>query len=315
MPQFIRKPLKGLFPLLPLSIDSAGEIDEEAISHNIGILGASGVPGMIVFGSMGQMTNVSEKEFDRVTEITVSEGHKHDLAVVIGSTAPYQREAVRRARVAESAGADGSMLAAPFVLPLTRRQALNFFREVADSLDGEMALMLYNYSPLNGLNITPDMWERLLDEPNIKAIKESNFALPHFDQVLLDIADRVNVFTGNDPAFYHGSVMGALGATGIFCWGGLRTTNRFVDECIKGKQSDPWVRSVFEALQACSASIRTPDMPRMLTFEHGYLNAIVENAGGRTGSPRKPYGKLPSQAVERIRAATTVLQKIEASAE
>jgi 4-hydroxy-tetrahydrodipicolinate synthase len=312
MPEFTRRPLEGLFPLLPLSLHTDGSIDEASIRHNIGILGASGVPGMIVFGSMGQMTNVSEAEFDQVAEITVDEGHRQGLTVVVGSTAPYQREAIRRARVAEKAGADGSMLAAPYVLPLTDDQALNFFREVAASLDGDMALMLYNYSPLNGLNITPAMWEQLFVEPNIKAIKESNFSLPHFDQVLLSIADRVNVFTGNDPAFLHGSVMGAVGATGIFCWGGLRAANRFVEECRKGNQADPWVRRAFEALQHFSASIRTPDMPRMLTFEHGYLNAIVESAGGRAGAPRKPYGVLPEAAVARVREAMAPLQALEA---
>jgi len=311
MPEFARKPLAGLFPLLPLSLDANGEIDEAAIRHNIGILGESGVPGMIVFGSMGQMTNVSEAEFDRVTELAVAEGHRHGLAVVVGSTAAYQREAVRRARFAERAGADGSMLAAPYVLPLTASQALGFFRDVAASLNGDMALMLYNYSPLNGVNVTPDMWELLLDEPNIKAIKESNFALPHFDQILLTIGDRVNVFTGNDPAFFHGSAMGAAGATGIFCWAGLRASNRFVEQCLKGRRSDVWVRQTFEALQTCSAAIRTPDMPRMLSFEHGYLNAIVEIAGGRAGAPRKPYGVLPPEAVERIRAAMLPLRQIE----
>lgn len=312
MPDFVRKPLEGLFPLLPLSLDNAGEVDEAAIRANIGILGAAGVPGMIVFGSMGQMTNVSEAEFDRVTEIAVDEGHRHDLAVIIGSTAAYQDEAIRRARVAEQAGADGSMLAAPYVLPLTTDQALGFFRDVASALDGDMALMLYNYSPLNGLNITAEMWAGLLDHPNIKAIKESNFSLPHFDQVLMSISDRVNVFTGNDPAFFHGSVMGAVGATGIFCWGGLRTAARFVDECRAGNHGDEWVRRAFAALQNASASIRTQDMPRMLTFEHGYLNAIVQNAGGTTGAPRKPYGVLPEHAVQRLRDGMKPLGVLEA---
>lgn len=191
---------------------------------------------------------------------------------------------------------------------------MDFFVEVAESLDGDMALMLYNYSPLNGLNITPDMWAQLLDEPNIKAIKESNFSLPHFDQILLTIADRVNVFTGNDPAFFHGSVMGAVGATGIFCWAGLATATRFVEECAKGNHGDPWVRSAFEALQRVSASIRTPDMPRMLTYEHGYLNAIVEINGGRAGAPRKPYGVLPEHAVDRMRSAMATLQAMESEA-
>ncbi len=312
MPEFTRRPLEGLFPLVPLSLDADDEIDHDGIRHSIRLLAAGGVPGCIVFGSMGQMTNVFEREFDAVCDTAVAAAHEAGIAVVIGSTAAFQREAIRRARYAERAGADGSMLAAPYALPVTPAWAMDFFIEVAESLDGEMALMLYNYGPLNGVNITADMWERLLEVDNIKSIKESNMALPHMDQVLLTIADRVNVFSGNDPAFFHSSMLGAAGATGIFSWAGLKTGNRFIEECRKGNHDDPWVRKAFAALQQLSASIRRPDMPSMLSHEHGYLNAIAGLGGARTGAPRKPYRPIPESAVAEVRKAASDLQALEA---
>ncbi len=311
MPEFTRKPLEGLMPLIPLSLDSDQQIDLNGVRHSIGLVAASGAPGCIVFGSMGQMTSVSPAEFDATCEVAVDAGHEAGLAVVVGSTASYQQEAIRRARYAETCGADGSMLAAPYALPVTPSWAMDFFVEVAESLAGDMALMVYNYSPLNGVNISADMWERLLQVPNIKAIKESNTALPHFDQVLLTIGDRINVFTGNDPAFFHGSMLGAVGATGIFCWAGMRSANRFIEECRRGNHNDPWVRRAYEALQQLSASIRRPDMPPMLSYEHGYLKAISELGGARPGLPRKPYGPLPPRAVERIGEAAGALIALE----
>lgn len=293
MPEFVRKPLEGLFPLIPLSLNASEEINFPGISGSIEIVASAGAPGCIVFGSMGQMSSVSDREFDAVCDTAVATGHEGGIAVVIGTTATYQKEAIRRARYAEQAGADGAMLAAPYALPLTPAWATDFFSEVAQSLDGDMALMLYNYSPLNGLNVTPQMWERLVEIENIKAIKESNMALPHFDEVLLTIGDRINVFTGNDPAFFHASMLGATGATGIFSWAGLKTGTRFVDECRKGNHQDPWVRSAFTALQRLSAAIRQPGMPLMLSYEHGYLNAIAEMGGADPGAPRKPYRGLP----------------------
>ena len=312
MPEFVRKPLEGLFPLIPLSLGEDQEIDPDGIRLSIDLVAAAGAPGCIVFGSMGQMTSVSEREFDAVCELAVEAGHRAGLAVVVGSTASYQREAIRRARAAERAGADGSMLAAPYALPVTAEWALRFFAEVAESLDGEMALMLYNYSPLTGMNLTAQMWESLLDIPNIKAIKESNTFLPHFDEILLTIADRINVFAGNDPAFFHASTLGAAGATGIFSWAGLRAGTRFVDECRRGNHDDPWVRRAFAALQHFSAAIRTPDMPSFVSHEHGYLNAIAGLSGARTGAPRKPYGPLPEAAMGRLAAAAAPLRALEA---
>lgn len=312
MPDFVRRPLEGLFPLIPLSLRGDQEIDLEGVRRSIGLAAAGGAPGCIVFGSMGQMSSVSEREFDAVCETAVEAGRGAGIAVVVGSTSSYQREAVRRARRAEQAGADGSMLAAPYALPLTPEWALQFFIEVAESLDGDMALMLYNYSPLNGLEVTARMWDRLLDIPNIKAVKESNFALAHFDEVLLSIADRVNVFSGNDPAFFHASMLGAAGATGIFSWAGLRAGTRFVEECRKGNHDDPWVREAFAALQGMSAAIRRSHMPRMLNYEHGYLNAVAALGGAQAGAPRKPYGALPEEARAELEAAARPLQALEA---
>ena len=312
MPEFIRKPLEGLLPLIPLSLHADELIDLDGIAHSIGLVAAGGAPGCIVFGSMGQMTNVSPDEFDAVCDTAVATGHEAGLAVVVGSTATYEAEAIRRARYAEACGADGSMLAAPYALPLTADWAVEFFSAVASSLDGDMALMLYNYSPLNGVNITPAMWERLLEAPNIKAIKESNMALPHFDEVLRRIGDRVNVFCGNDPAFLHGAAMGAVGATGYFCWAGMRTAVRFVAQCRAGNQNDPWVRRAFAGLQGLSACIRRADMPSMLSYEYGYLKAISELGGARPGLPRRPFGPLPAAAVEAVRAAAGPLMAMEA---
>ncbi len=312
MPSYIRKPLEGLFPLIPLSLHDNEEIDLDGVRRSIELVAAGTAPGCIVFGSMGQMTSVSETEFDAVCETAVDAAHEAGIAVVVGSTAAYQREALRRARFAERAGADGSMLAAPYALPVTEDWAKDFFIEIAESLDGDMALMLYNYSPLNGLNVTPQLWERLLEIDNIKAVKESNTALPHFDEVLLRIADRVSVFSGNDPAFFHASTLGAVGATGIFSWAGLTTGTRFIDECRKGNQNDPWVRRAFAALQQLSAEIRRPGMPSMLSHEHGYLNALSELGGATPGSPRRPYQRIPTEAVDALKQAATPLQALEA---
>ena len=86
MPEFTRKPLEGLFPLIPLSLDDAQEIDMDGVRRSIDLVAASGAPGCIVFGSMGQMTSVSEREFDAVCELAVETGHQGGIAVVVGST-------------------------------------------------------------------------------------------------------------------------------------------------------------------------------------------------------------------------------------
>jgi 4-hydroxy-tetrahydrodipicolinate synthase len=312
MPDFVRKPLEGLLPLMPLPIDHRQGIDYEGIKWNIDLVAEAGAPGFIMFGSMGQMSNVSEAEYDRVCDVAVEAGDDRDLTVVIGTTAQSQQEAIRRTVYAEQAGADGAMLATPYVLPLTRPWIVNFYHDVAESLDGELAIMVYNYQPLTGVNITADLWrDHLLNIPALKAIKESNAALPHYDDVLLTIADRVNFFSAPEPAFLHASTLGAAGVTGIFCWAGLKVAVRYVQECRKGNQRDPWVMEAYKAFQEASAAMRRPDMPLMLSYEHGYLNAVAEFGRGRAGHPRKPYEPLPEPAVRVMHSAMQRLAELE----
>src|SRR3970040_1281509 len=104
MPEFARKPLVGLFPLIPLSLDVDEEIDFDGIRRSIALVAGSGAPGCIVFGSMGQMTSVSEREFDAVCDVAVEAGHEGGIAVVVGGTPSHQREAVRGAGDAKKRG-------------------------------------------------------------------------------------------------------------------------------------------------------------------------------------------------------------------
>ena len=43
MPEFIRKPLEGLLPLIPLSLGADEQIDLAGVRHSIGLVGASGI--------------------------------------------------------------------------------------------------------------------------------------------------------------------------------------------------------------------------------------------------------------------------------
>jgi dihydrodipicolinate synthase/N-acetylneuraminate lyase len=308
----MKKQLKGLFALLPLALDEQLRPAVSALRHNIELVAKSGTPGFILFGSVGQSFTVSESEFDALCRESTRLAKEFDLVSIVGGTAHNQQEAIRRARVAEDAGADGTMLAVPYALPLDDRMIADFFREVDKSLSGHLQIMVYNYIPLARVNISASTWRQdLLDIPSISAVKESNFALPHFDEVLTSISHKINVFTGNEPAFFHGSMLGAKGITGWFSWAGLKTANRFVQQCSAGNHDDPWVRRVFQAFQFASAAIRVPEMPPLYTHEFAYLKAMVELSGGKAGPLRGPFRELPADALATVDRALEPIREIE----
>jgi len=316
MPEFTRKPIEGLLPLMPLCLKENQEIDYDGIVSNIALLEDKGANGFVQLGCMGQMSAPSEEEFDRICDVAVGASKGKKLAAIISSTATNTREAVRRATYAEKAGADGSMLAIPYAFPLTPEWAAEFYRTVDEALQGDLAIMAYNYPPLTGLNMSPDLWRNhLLHIPSIKAVKESNAVLSHYDEVLITITQKVNFCASPEPTFFHASTLGAKGIIGYLSWVALKVAQRYYQECLNGNHNDPWVRKVFDTFTLASGSIRQADMPPLLTYEHSYLNTFVEMGGGKAGPPRKPYGLLPEKAKDRLKEILQPLMEMEKQTE
>ena len=296
MVEFKRKPIAGLFPLMPLCLKENQEIDYDGIKWNIEWLEEKGIPGFILFGCMGQMSAPSEEEFNKVCDVAVNASKGKKIACVVSSTATSTQEAIRRATYAENAGADGSMLALPYAFPVTDELAVEFYQDVDKALKGELAIILYNFPPLTGFDVTPSLWkEHLLKIRCIKAVKDSTASIHHHDELLVAIADKVNWFSASDPFFWHDSMLGAKGIIGILAWAAPRVVLRYYEECSKGKQRDPWTLRSFKALVNTCGVMTRPGMPPMSSYEHAFLNALVEIGGGIAGPPRKPYRRLPAE--------------------
>jgi 4-hydroxy-tetrahydrodipicolinate synthase len=313
MANFKRKPLEGIFALMPLCTKENQEqdIDYEAIESNIDALEKIGMHGFIQFGCMGQMNAPSEEEFNKVCDVCVESSRNKNIACIVSSTATSTKEAIRRAKYAEDAGADGTMIALPYAFPVVKDWAIEFYQMVDDALHGDIAVMLYNYPPLTGFNVTPSMWrDDLLQIDSIKAIKEANMAIPHHDESLLTVAEQINFFSGSEPFFWHDSMLGGKGVIGILTWVAPKVLLKFYDECRKGNQMDEWVLQVYKILVKAFGKMMSAGVP-MDSYEHDFLNALAEMGGFKAGNPRKPYNRLPEKVRKDLEEALNPLIEME----
>ncbi|MEM3587325.1 MAG: dihydrodipicolinate synthase family protein [Candidatus Jordarchaeaceae archaeon] len=308
MSLFKRRPLEGFLALMPLCVKKNQEIDYEAIKKCVEYLEENKVPGFIAFGCMGQMYAPSENEFNKVCDVLVESSNK--CVCVVSSTATNTKEAIRRAKYAEDAGADGSMLALPYAFPCQREMAINHYRLVDAALKGDLAIMVYNYPPLTGFNIDADVWKELIKFKSIKALKESNFSIDHRDSILFEIADKINVFSGIESTFWHDSQLGAKGSIGIFTWVAPKTMLKFYEECKRGNYRNDWVLEVHKRLVKAFYEMSNLGVP-LLSYEAAILNALVEMSNNRVGPPREPYKPLPQTALRKLESAVKPLRELE----
>lgn len=311
MVEFSRKPIEGILALSPLCLNDDQSIDHESIRENIQYLESQGIHGFIQLSSMGQVNAASDAEFDELAEVCVDAAD--DITCIIGASAPNQHETVRRATYAEDIGADGTMIELPYMLPVEEEWVGPFYRDIDDALQGEMGVLVYNFPPVTDCNITPDVWrDELLDLDSIKAVKESNMAIGHHDEVLTTVADDINFISPYDAPFWHDSQLGGAGFIGILTWTAPQVFLKFYEECRAGNHDDQWVREANrKIIRAFGEMNRLPDSP-MMSHEFAVLNELAEIGGQNGGPPRLPYRPLDEKARAALEEAVRPLIEMEA---
>ena len=295
-----RKPLEGVFPLMPFVIRKNQELDLEGLTENIEFLSESDVHGFIAFGCMGEFYAPSPEEFNKVVDVAVDASGR--LATVFGATFQNTKESIRRAKYAEDAGADGVMVAPPYVINPTLETALEHYRLINESIE-EIQIMAYNYPPLaRDLNMTPEFWDDLIKMDRIKALKESNGDTIHRSRVISKIADRINVFSGGEAWFFADSLLGAKGIVSLFGIAVPKAVLALHNAC-KHRDMDRAIE-LHRAFSELSSYITSYN-------EVAFLKATAEIGGRKAGPPRSPYPQLDAKIYEVLKEFLLDLASIE----
>lgn len=296
-----RKPLEGVFPLLPFAIKENQEPDLEGLAHNVDFLAKSGVHGFIIFGCMGEFYAPSEAEFNLVVDAAVQAAAGR-LAVVVGTTFQNTKECIRRTKYAERAGADGVMIAPPYVINPTEEVVFAHYRAINEAVD-EIQIMAYNYPPLpRGFNMTPAFWDRLLELEHIKAVKESNGDVWHRVNVLTKIADKINVFSGGEGWLFSDVLLGGKGIVSLFGIAVPKAVLALYNACMS-RDLDKAIPLYRKFTQLCG----------YITGENevAFLKATAEIGGQKAGRPRAPYQPLEPAVRQVLEKYLTELATVE----
>ncbi len=208
MPQ----PFHGVFPALvtPMTADEA--IDLPTLANFVDyLIVEGGVHGLIPLGSTGEYYALTAQEREEVLRTTLDAAAGR-VPVLAGTNAGATREVVDYSRKAERMGAAGVMLAAPYYSLPTADEMVVHFRAVSDSIG--VPIMLYNYPGRTGVDMTPELIERLAELERVEYVKESSGDATRVSEIIRRCGDRVTVFCGCDTLALESFVLGAAGWVG-----------------------------------------------------------------------------------------------------
>ncbi len=202
---------RGVFPAVPTQFREDFSLDIEAMLKHIDILLNAGVHGLVMLGTVGE--NCSVEFHEKVELLKAVVAHVNKRVPVLTGVAEYTTAlACRLAEAAQGAGVDGLMVLPAMVYKSDKRETITHFRTIAKATD--LPIMIYNNPPAYGVDITPEMFAEMADEPKFAAIKESSGDVRRFTDIVNLCGDRYILFCGIDDLLLESVAAGAVGWVG-----------------------------------------------------------------------------------------------------
>jgi dihydrodipicolinate synthase/N-acetylneuraminate lyase len=199
---------QGVFPALTTQFKQDESLDLEATARHLDRMIRAGIHGVILLGSVGENTALEYGEKLTVLRemLQVVNGRIPTLTGVAEYTTAL---ASRYARDAERIGVDGLMVLPAMVYKADRRESLTHFRTVARA--SGLPVMVYNNPVSYHVDITPEMFAELADEPTLLALKESSDNVRRITDLVNLVGDRYILFSGVDDLVLESVLLGVKG--------------------------------------------------------------------------------------------------------
>ena len=277
--------LSGIYP--PIATPFKDEdVDYAGLSHNVRHWMGTGLRGLLALGSNGEAASVDEDEAERIVA-TVREGVPRDRVLLVGTGRQSTRAAIGATKRAARAGADAVLVLTPFYFKaqMTPEALADHYRAIADA--SPVPVLLYNFTNVTGLNMTPDTVAALSAHPNIAGLKDSNGDIAQVAAVVARVPASFTVLVGSAATLYPAMMMGASG-------GIVAVANVVPEVCVKlynlvraGKHDEA------RALQR-----RLTPLANAVTAGHGIagLKVAMDLAGYAGGGVRRPLRPAKPEA-------------------
>ena len=206
---------EGVMPAVTTKFTDDDQLDLAMFSTNIKAQMEAGVHGIVLGGSLGEASTLTQDEKNILVKETV-EIVAGKIPVIMTVAEQATRVAIEAAQDAETAGADGLMILPPMRYKSTDRETVAYFKEIGKSTP--LPIMIYNNPVDYKIEVTVDMFAELMELDNIQAVKESTRDIINIGRLRNRFGDDLKILTGVDPLALESLLIGADGwVAGLVC--------------------------------------------------------------------------------------------------
>jgi 4-hydroxy-tetrahydrodipicolinate synthase len=196
------KAIRGVLTAMVTPFEEAGGVDADAGRRLAAHLLEHGSHGLVVGGTTGECpTLTDEEEILLLRAVRAEVGD--DVLLICGTGTNDTRHSRELTKMAAEAGADASLVVAPYYNKPNRAGLRAHFESVAEAVP-ELPMVMYNIPSRVVINMPPDLLAELASIDNIVAVKQAN------DEELGPI-EGLAVLGGNDNTFFRVLEFGGAG--------------------------------------------------------------------------------------------------------
>jgi 4-hydroxy-tetrahydrodipicolinate synthase len=270
--------LGSILTAMVTPFDAHGAVDEAAAVRLMHHLVDHGSDGLVMCGTTGEASTLSDEEQFGMIELAVQEmGQRCTIVAGVGSN--DTRHAVHLTERATELGADALLSVNPYYNKPSRRGILRHYEEVDRATD--RPIVLYNIPQRTGFDMPNDLLAELAQLEHVAAVKQANPAN-------LAKIDGLEIYAGNDDLLADVIELGEPG--GILVASHLvgDELRRMVDEPDRRREIDRALRDLYRDMAIAPLACSTKAALNLLGFD--------------VGSPRLPYVDLDERETAVIRA-------------
>lgn len=200
----------GVAIVTPMNAD--GSVNYEAMGQLIEQQVQGGTDAIIVCGTTGESSTLTDEEHRRVIQFTVAQVN-HRIPVVAGTGSNDTAYCLELSQEAEKMGVDGLLLVTPYYNKCSQKGLIRHYLTVADAVN--LPMILYSVSSRTGVNILPETLKELSKHPNIVAVKEASGSISQVAKIRHLCGDDLDVYSGNDDQIVPLLSLGGIGVISV----------------------------------------------------------------------------------------------------
>lgn len=257
-----------------------GELNEDAAADLIRHLLANGSNGVVLTGTTGEGSTVTDEEDVVLWELGAEVARDTGATIVAGTGTNDTRHSIELTEKAAAAGVDAALVVTPYYNRPNRAGLVAHYDAVAAATD--LPIIVYNIPHRTGTDMPNDLLAELARIPTIVAVKQSRY------QDVTTI-DGMGLLAGNDEVFAE--TLDAGGVGGILVAAHLvgAELRRMLDEPDERHAIQDRLKPLYEALGVAPLAAST--------------KAALRLTGHDVGVPRLPYVDLDEDELATLRSA------------